>query len=220
MDCERFGDALAGVAAGEPAPAAVEAHLASCRTCRGELASRRRALALADAELDGLLAVEPTPELAVRIRQAVAEAGPSRRLWLGWLWPAMAAVATLLVAFAVLGRGTSPAPEPRVEADVRPSPTASPQVAESARPALDTRARRDGAPTRPRAGGRGIPAEPEVLVPPGETETLVRFVSLVYRDRLAPTSLAAAGQPSADLAEPAPLEIKPLEIVPLDPAET
>jgi hypothetical protein len=57
-------------------------------------------------------------------------------------------------------------------------------------------------------------------VPPGETEALLRFVALVHRQRLAPTSLAAAGQPSVDLAELAPIDIKPLEIVPLDPAET
>ena len=62
--------------------------------------------------------------------------------------------------------------------------------------------------------------EPEVLVPPGEAEALLRFAALVHRDRQAPTSLAAAGQPSADLAEPAPIDIQPLEIVPLDPAET
>jgi len=32
-------------------------------------------------------------------------------------------------------------------------------------------------------------------------------------------AFAAAGQPSADLSAPADIEIKPLEIVPLDPAE-
>jgi hypothetical protein len=42
---------------------------------------------------------------------------------------------------------------------------------------------------------------------------------LVHREHLRPTSLAAAGQPSADLAELALIDIKPLEIVPLDPAE-
>ena len=68
-------------------------------------------------------------------------------------------------------------------------------------------------------GRRRIPAEPEVLVPPGEAEALLRFVALVHRDRLAPTSFAAAGQPSADLAELASLDIQPREIVPLDPAE-
>jgi hypothetical protein len=42
----------------------------------------------------------------------------------------------------------------------------------------------------------------------------------VHRDRRAPASLAAAGQPSPDLAELPPIDIKPLEIVPLDLAET
>jgi hypothetical protein len=81
--------------------------------------------------------------------------------------------------------------------------------------------RDDNAPARSRsAGRRAIPAEPEVLVPPGETDALLRFVALVHRDRLVPPVLSAAGQASADLAEPAPIDIKPLEIVPLDPAET
>lgn len=48
----------------------------------------------------------------------------------------------------------------------------------------------------------------------------MRFVALVHSERLSPVALAAAGQPSPDLAEPVPLEIKPIEIVPLDPAET
>jgi hypothetical protein len=44
-------------------------------------------------------------------------------------------------------------------------------------------------------------------------------VALVHRERLSPAALVAAGQPSPDLAELAPLDLKPLEIVPLDPAE-
>jgi hypothetical protein len=71
--------------------------------------------------------------------------------------------------------------------------------------------------TRPR---RRLPAEPEVLVPPGQQEALLRFVALVHREHLAPRSLMAAGEPSADLVEPKSLQIQPLEIVPLDPAES
>ena len=48
----------------------------------------------------------------------------------------------------------------------------------------------------------------------------MRFATLVYRDRHAPAAFLAAGEPSRDLPEPAALVIKPLEIVPLDPAET
>ncbi len=54
MACERFRDALADVAAGAPAPAGVEAHLASCEACRAELTALRQALAVADDEMAGL----------------------------------------------------------------------------------------------------------------------------------------------------------------------
>jgi hypothetical protein len=223
----------------------------------------RKALAMADAEMAGLMTAEPSPELAVRIRQAVADSEPSLAWRFGWLWPATAAAATLLVALAVaLGRNTGPTPQPRVLVDARRPPSAgSTRATEAvgepvgpvARPVPDadqqpvpqgSRSSSRGAtvesgdegsaglgdlsapdsrsaPARSHSAGRQrIPAEPEVLVPPGETEALLRFVALVHREHLTPTSLAAAGEPSTDLAELALIDIKPLEIVPLDPAET
>ena len=304
MACERFRDAVADVAAGGPVPAGVEAHLATCEACRTELAVLRQVLAVADAEMAGLATAEPTPDLAIRIRQAVAETSerspalvarirravadwsePSRQrgsvldddaaAWrLGWLWPATAAAATLLVALAVVrGRGPGPTPEPRVAIDARPPQSAggaggAGNAGEAVIPGLDRHSvgrqaegsvtprssigvpadeqafsgafpggrqviaqvdprsarvgtRGDIAPTRSRsAGRRPILAEPEVLVPAGETEALLRFVALVHREHLKTTSLAAAGQPSGDLAELASIDIQPLEIVPLDPAES
>jgi len=260
MACERFRDALADVAAGEPAPAGVEAHLATCEACRLQIAGLRRALAVADAELAGLLAAEPTPELAVRIQQAVAEAATRR---FGWLWPATAAAATLLVALAVvLGRGTESTPGPRVAVSSdRPEPTGSTRVPEptgefviprdsdrtgpegstgtadpsSPGPAdaprgdrvvaeatgeLPVRAQDDDVPTRSRsAGRRAIPAEPEVLVPPGEVEALLRFAEQL-QGRSVPTDSLLVADLSGPLPEAKALEIAPLEIVPLDPAET
>ena len=67
--------------------------------------------------------------------------------------------------------------------------------------------------------------EPQVLVPPGEAETLLRLVARLNRERLVAPVLGAAGQPSPDLADPGsveigPIDIQPLEIVPLDPAES
>jgi hypothetical protein len=69
------------------------------------------------------------------------------------------------------------------------------------------------------------PREPEVMVPPGQAEALLRLLALVNRDRVAPPVLGATGQASPELAElrpidVGPIDIKPLEIVPLDPAET
>jgi len=117
------------MAADAPAPAGVESHLASCEACREELAALRQALALADAEMAGLLSAEPSPDLAACIRQAVAEHEPSPLWRFGWLWPTTAAAATLMVALAVwTGRGTSRSPEPRValDAPVIPRDSVSP----------------------------------------------------------------------------------------------
>jgi hypothetical protein len=49
---------------------------------------------------------------------------------------------------------------------------------------------------------------------------LLRLVARVQRDRVTPAALLTAGEPSADLDELSAIDIKPLEIVPLDPAET
>jgi len=75
-------------------------------------------------------------------------------------------------------------------------------------------------PRRPAAARPDVLREPEVLVPPGGREALQRLVAFVHRERLSPAGLAVAGQPAPELTELVPLDIKPLEIVPLDPAET
>jgi hypothetical protein len=233
MAGERFRDALAGVAAGDPAPAAVEAHLASCEACREELAALRRALALVDEKLSGLAAAEPSPELPAGIRQVVAEfSDASSASRLGWLWPATAAAATVVVALAVwLARSPSPSPETRVavETPVVPRDSVSPGSEGSAESAIPRAVPRPGledatgapgpsSPRRPLAS-RSV-ATPEVLVPPGQQEALLRLVALVHREGLSPAGLAAAALPPPDLAGPPPLDIPPLEIVPLDPAES
>ena len=306
MACERYGEALVNMAAGLPAPAGLEAHLASCEACRAELQVLQQALAVADAEMAGLLAAEPAPELAVRIRQAVAETrelsphlagirqvvaerrelsphlpagirqgvaefGLSPAWRFGWLWPATAAAATLLVAVAAFSvRGTPSAPEPRVAVDAsrpqsvdasrpqsagttraavavgepvapadRPVPGADPQLPVpqgsrsssrgapfesgdegSAGVVASPAAGSNRAPAHSRtAGRRVIPAEPEVLVPPGEAGALLRFAAQLQRRAVAPDSLLVADL-TAPLADPRAVDIAPLEIIPLDPTET
>jgi hypothetical protein len=209
-------------------PADVEAHLASCEGCRHELAALRRALALADAGLAGLLSAEPSPGMSVRIREAVAGSGPAPAWRFGWLWPVAAAAATLLVALAVWV-GRTPSPQPRVaDAPViprdtqRPGPEGSAITADLSSPGPTAAPREDEA--RVAAGRRpgrapALRAAPEVLVPRGEAEALVRFATIVHRDRHAPGAFLAVDRPSTDLAEPPDLAVTPLEIAPLDPAE-
>jgi hypothetical protein len=112
-------------------------------------------------------------------------------------------------------------PAPTVPAPVRETTTA---VVPAPAPAADVApapARGEAVARRGSAGRRrAAPSEPEVLVPTGEAEALLRLAALVRRERLTPAVLGAAGQPSPDLAEIRPIDVKPLEIVPLDPAES
>jgi hypothetical protein len=248
MACERYEDALKQMAAGA-APSAeaprlgaprveleLESHLAGCSRCREELNALRRTLALVDSELHQLVAAEPSPELAARIRRAAAEdvAEPERRT--AWLWPALAVAAALLLAVAFLARrGPSPTPIATAQSRV-PRATATP---EPPRHAPHERASAP-VPPPPVASSRAVPrahalsgdsrrtnppAEPEVLVPPGEQAALLRLAALVTRQGGVPPVMASVNQDSPDLAVPRAIdaesiEIKPLEIVPLDPAET
>ena len=245
MSCEQYRDALTDVAAGGPVPAGLEEHLAACEACREELAALRRALAVAEAEMARLVGAEPSPGLTARIRQSVAKSDSAPAWRFGWVWPAMAASVALLVAFAVW---TARVPAParvavgavaghsRSSPGARPGPgdegSAVPPAGGTSVPGSATLAPRSSGPTvRPearRAGGSlgtrrvGSPRDdrPVVLVPQGEAEALVRFAAIVCRDRHAPGALATVGRPSTDLAEPPALVITPLEIVPLDAAET
>jgi hypothetical protein len=218
MACERYRETLADVAAGAPAPAGVEDHLASCGPCREELRRLRQALAAADAELADLLSAEPSPGLEARIRRAAAEPSPAGRL--GWLWPATAAAATLLVALAVwVGRPASPPPRVAVVA----GPEGSARVAVPSSPETSPAPRDDVfvavVPRRRPLPTPAVPVEAEVLVPPGEAEALLRFAAHLRTRAVSPDSLLVADL-SAPLPEPKGVEIQRLEIVPLDPAET
>jgi hypothetical protein len=245
MSCDRYRDALRDLAAGGSAHVGLEAHLASCDGCSEELAGFRRALGAVEAETARLVRAEPSAGLAARIRSAV-EAQQSAPAWrFGWMWPAVAASVVLLVALAVwatrapgpprVAVGNEPAATPAESRPARPaSPTAEgPGPSRTSEPphdlATSPRHRPTGAPREASEAGRvrhasgpagSVPAPPEVLVPRGEAEALVRFAAIVHRDRQAPAAFAAVGEPSPDLAEPAALKIAPLEIVPLDPAES
>lgn len=218
MACERYQDALNDVAAGASATVELGAHLVSCAACRGELDALLHVLAAADAELGRLGHERPSPDLAARIRAAVAvsEGAPSRRLTLAW-WPALAVAAVLAIGLALVVR-TERGGEPVIIATPSP-PTAAPTRAANATPPAG---HTEPLPVRlAPALRRSEPAAAEVLVPAGEADTLLRLVALVHQQRAAaPPVLASANLPATDLLEPPAIEIRPLEIVPLDPAET
>jgi len=223
MACKRYRDALSDLAAGTPASAGALAHLASCEACRAELAALRQALAAADDELARLRLAEPSPDLVARIRVALAESAEAAPGWrLGWGFVVTAAAAAVVViSVFVAGRGPRPEP-PAPVADrapareaTRATPTPETVVAGSVRRAQPVE-HRPRASSSPRAGRA---REPEVLVPAGEAEALLRLAADLRRRSVTQDSLLVADL-SEPLAEAREVVIRPLEIVPLDPAES
>jgi hypothetical protein len=237
MPCERYRDALTDAAAGEAVAEALAAHLDECPACESELAELRRLMAAADDELSALATAEPSAALRARIREAVAEPAPTPAFRWGFAWTATAAAVLALAVFAVwrtsVARGpvsTSvavnappPAPAPRPTASTTPPPAPVAVVSPAAVPApagLPFESAHEAISVTQSVSTRRLrPADPEVLVPAGEREALLRYVALVHQQKASSTILLAAGQPSADLRQPEDLHIEPLELVPLDPAE-
>ena len=246
MACERYRGALTDVGAGAPAPAELETHLAACQACRAELQAVQRALALADASLRDLLAAEAGPAFRARIRKAVGEEAErvrGRRHFF-WTWGAVPAIGTALMVLAALvawrqARIPKPPSGPSVvQSQGQPSGANMSRPAEATSPALPrpeagasssaetSQGPRHVAGSHLRSRARQAPAltqaasaEPEVLVPPGEAEALLRFALDLQHRQLAPDSLLLADL-AAPLPDPKPIEIAPLEIVPLDPSGT
>jgi hypothetical protein len=223
MACKRYQGALSDLAAGGPAAAEVEAHLQMCEGCRAELLALRQALTAVDQELARLRLAEPSSDLEARIRAAAAESVQAAPGWRsGWGLMLTAAAAALIVASVFVAR-RSPRHEPQATVVDRAPAYETPR----AMPAPETVVA--GRPRRPQPVETPSPAssstrtgrvrEPEVLVPAGEAEALVRLAASLRRRSVTPDSLLVADL-TAPLAEAKLPEIRPLEIVPLDPAES
>jgi hypothetical protein len=237
MACERYREELADVAAGGPPRPELETHLYVCGACRAELERRGQGLALADATLAELASAEPSPALRARIRQAVAEDESARRASALWRFGLAAALTAGIVVAAFLvttGRRIWRAPEagPREATAEKAARESGPEqaparhqepVVASAKPPAGVHRPRAGAPSGdvPSASPsvERVASEPEVLVPPGGAEVLLRFAAHL-RHRGVPQDSLLVADLSGPLPELRPVVVEPpLEIVPLDPAE-
>ena len=224
MTCSKRVNAIADVALGTPVPADLEAHLASCATCRARLEGERRLAALVDGELHTALAIEPSPDLALRARQRLREEAAA------WRWPEprwLLPLAAMLIAAAVLMlQARTPPPEVTTARLERPPSTVL-------RPAPEISLPRESAALSPAATVRSTPtpvatsARPprrqadEVLVDPGERRALDHFIASLTSRAVMPGPLPAP--PDGELAEVfipsmdvASVELEPLHIEPLE----
>ena len=218
MDCEGYRESLMDAALGAIAPrheAELRSHLASCPACRAELEAQQQLVAAIDQGVAASVAGEPSASFAARVRQRLAEERLPARSWaVRWAPVAAGALAVLVLVTVWLVRREAPVPE----VSRSPAIAQPPQQAESPgevsasgavpsppaeRPPQSAPAHRgsSGAPLVARAGRL------EVLVPPGEQETVLRFYAAVWSGRV---------DVSAVLAPPKPLELEELKISPLE----
>jgi hypothetical protein len=218
MSCDRYSAAIVDHACGAELTGDAAAHLQSCVHCRSLFDQQRRSIGAMDRELQEMLAIEPSPQFAPRVRAAVASA-PAAAPRLRWIWwsGAVAAAAAVIVF----------ASRPPIEPAARPSPTVAahiPAPIESA-PRVEASTRQAQAPptrnqpprlTRTR---HSQPPAAEVIVPSGQMQAVERYVALVRSGQLDTSALASTATADSDLVV-TPIAVKPIAVDPLEPGTT
>jgi len=239
MNCKRYQEWLADKALGAldgRRDAELAAHLATCASCRAALDRERLLFTAIDRGVAQSVAEEPSPEIAVRIRQRIGvEAGQPRIAWrLGFdRWVPVAVAATLVVVLGSVWllhrRAVQPAAVTRSVAQKQP-----PAVGEPANSAGSSAAQQSAAGVKPlpnenRASQSSIarvaarrpdglarkvsPAEPEVLVEKDEAALVLEIYNAARTGRVDGNSLVSlppSFKRDAD-GSLAPLEVPPLE---------
>ena len=237
MACERFKQAIIEEAIGPGANTELDAHLANCADCRDELARQGELQARIMSGVEALVGDAPSPGLLARVRlQIAAEKAPRAFPWMRWATAGLAVCAVLVIWYAE--RPRRPISQPEVQ--MVKSPAQTPAQAQDSpltlQPAqkppperLQVEAPRtvkpldSAAPSRVVAfkpGPEGVlaaaaiktPAQgPEVIVPAGQREAVLRLVKALQSGRVDAASLMQPAQ-TGDYAllKIAPIEVKPL----------
>jgi len=158
----------------------------------------RRAIAEAEADLARLLSIEPSVELAAKVRERIArEPGRSRGWLTGWRLAFAAAslvVVGLAIALALKSRTAVPPPTPAIATTQPPGvPQVQPEPREPYRDErVPNREERDASREMrnasrdvrdARSEERAASNEPEVLVPPDQRLAIARVLSMSIETR-------------------------------------
>jgi hypothetical protein len=235
MACERFKQAIIEEAIGPGANTELDAHLANCADCRDELARQGELQARIMSGVEALVGDAPSPGLLARIRlQIAAEKAPHAFPWMRWATAGLAACAVLVILYAERPRGPVSQPEVQMvkspaQAPLQDSPAALQNAQKTPAERLQVEAPRTVKPLQraapPRVvafkpGPEGVlaaaaiktPAQgPEVIVPAGQREAVLRLVKALQSGRVDAASLMQPAQ-TGDYAllKIAPIEVKPL----------
>ena len=218
MACEKYSGWMTEAALGALAAerdSELRAHVVECESCRSAQEAASALVSAMDAAAARLVAGEPSPQFAARLRARIAEE-PSPRAWTLLTWPRMTAVAGVVAVLVAVLMIRSP------ERVSRRATTATETAASAGAPGAQTRpsagvahgtwriAERSTVPPPPRTS-----AAPslvfEVLVPRGQMAEALELSAAVGDGRIDGAQLSALAQESAK-----PLELKAIQIAPMD----
>jgi hypothetical protein len=233
MDCqknsEQVVEQMKNFALGDISPKReleLLAHVAECESCREAYDHVKTVRAVVDDSVEALVAAEPSAQFMTRLRARLArEPAPSR-----WTWDVRkffenqsgerlsyavgAFVLATILTFAMVGSPGRHAAAPSSLEDPRPSfastipakPTdeISNTVGNLELPRKPSSARLVSSPN----------SQPEVLVPKGQLLAVAEFYEVTRSSRVNVGQIYAAQEEPQE-----PLEVKPIEITPLEPLD-
>jgi hypothetical protein len=215
MACEEYSGWMSVAALGA-LPAGREgelrAHVGRCEACRSKWEAASALVAAIDGAVTTLVAGEPSPQFASRLRARIADE-PTPAAWLLPARPRLAAALVAAVAlFAVLllrspERASRGMPATNTASAVAPSRAASAGPATQRVDAPSPQAPRHAASDR---RGRARFVEPEVLVPRGQLSAALLLANAVSNGRIDGTQISVSAAAAGN-----PIEVKPIEIAPL-----
>jgi len=211
MACEKYSgwmtDGALGALRGER-EAELRAHAAACADCRREWDAMRSLVAAVERSVESLVAGEPSPQFAARLRARIAEerapAAWPLFAWRGFIVAALAAAALLAV---LVVRSPERTRRPSPSAANTPAETVRPSVAETVAAPDSSSSRRNFRNARSRAASLSM----EVLVPRGQLAAALLWSDGVRAGTIDGAQLSLLAERSAE-----PLEVKALVIEPLE----
>lgn len=217
MVCEKYAKLITDDALGGLSPeraADLQEHLAQCFSCRYEFDHAKGIAARLDSGVEMLVAGEPSPQFAARLRARIAsESSPARIDWRAWIPVAGGAIALAALLLGVMSRTPRPGnrtPSPLAQAASGPAAIVT---------AKNEKMATEGGSPRHRSMGRHVqPQHPEVLVPPGQLIAVMQLANALNTGQVEIDPTSGAQQQSEEPLEIEAIQISPLTIPELDDA--
>jgi anti-sigma factor RsiW len=217
MSCEKYSGRLTDAALGElraEHETELLAHALECEACREALGHARAVRDFVDRGVESLVAGEPSPRLAAQLRRRIAQECESPRFsWMAWgpvMAGALALATVLVIMFARRPMHTTS--DPSVASAVSPL-SALPAASATSGPRSQDAARTPGQRHLEQSAlvRTAATALPEIIVPKGQLIAAMRLSVAIDSGQVDGKQLLAAGEQYRT-----PLEVKPIEIAPLE----